>query len=99
MIVHRREQSMKGVSQMGAAVLAEALRNQPLTPGKLALAWQLAAGPQLARAAQAELGAGGRIRLRARDARWRQELRRSESVLRSRLAALLNMQELELDVV
>jgi hypothetical protein len=89
---------MKGVSEFGVAVLSDALRRQPLTPGKLALAWQLAAGPQMARAAHAELH-GDQVRLRARDARWRQELRRSQTLLRSRLAALLNASELELDII
>lgn len=90
---------MKGVSQFGAAVLSEALRRQPLTPGKLSLAWHLAAGPQMARAAQPELLAEAQVRLRARDARWRQELRRSQTVLRSRLAALLDIHELDLDII
>jgi hypothetical protein len=90
---------MKGVSQFGAAVLSEALRRQPLTPGKLSLAWQLAAGAQLSRAAQPELRGEGHVQLRARDGRWRQELFRSQTVLRSRLAALLDIRELQLDII
>jgi hypothetical protein len=90
---------MKGVPQFGASVLARALRNQPLSAGKAALAWQVAAGSQMARAAQAELQLPATILLRARDARWRRELLRSRAELRTRLAALLNLPDLDLDII
>lgn len=87
---------MKGVAQFGTSALAEALKTQPLSPGKAALAWQVAAGVHLARAATAELTLPNEIRLRARDARWRAELERSRRELRSRLAGLLDLPELDL---
>lgn len=90
---------MKGVAQFGTSVLAGALRSQPLSPGKAALAWQVAAGAQLARAAEAELRLPATIRLRARDARWRHELQRSRGELRLRLAALLDLPDLDLDII
>jgi hypothetical protein len=90
---------MKGVGQFGSSVLARALKNQPLSPGKAALAWQVAAGSRMARAAQAELRLPATIRLRARDARWRDEIVRSRGELRARLAALLDLPELDLDII
>ena len=45
---------MQSVSDLAGAALRGLLADQPVTPGKVALAWRLAAGPTLARAARIE---------------------------------------------
>lgn len=73
------------------AVLAEALRRQPLTPAKLEFCWRLAVGPAVARATRVALGAGGEIVVTAQDAHWRREVSRSLPVVRNRLEYLLGI--------
>lgn len=82
------------VTEFGASVLAEAIRRQPLSPGKVELAWQLAAGPQLARATrvgfEGEAGSGPlSLRVKTRDARWTAEIERLRPMLQDRLSLLL----------
>lgn len=90
---------MTAVPEFGSSVLAEAIRRQPLTPGKVGLAWQIAAGPKLARAAQPELQGATTIRLRAQDVRWAAELDRSRALLLDRLKALLGIPNLKIEVL
>lgn len=64
------------------------LDEQPLTEAKVRFAWTMAVGPALARAATVSF-AGGTLRVRAKSAAWRDELRRARPLTRHRLAALL----------
>lgn len=84
---------MTAVPDFAFTVLAEAIRRQPLTPGKVTLAWQMAAGPQLAKVAQAEIHQQGASSLsliiRARDGRWGSEIDRLRPMLTDRLTRLL----------
>jgi hypothetical protein len=89
---------MVGVPQFGATVLAEVIRRQPMSPGKVRLAWQLAAGAQLARVADAEFGAPATLRIRPKDARWAAEIERSRAVLTDRLRTLLGMPGLQVEI-
>ena len=89
---------MSSVPQFGATVLAEVMRRQPMSPGKVRLAWQLAAGNQLARAAEAEFEAPATVRVRPKDARWAAEIDRSRAVLTERLQAFLNIAALRLEI-
>jgi hypothetical protein len=89
---------MVAVPQFGATVVAELLRRQPMSAGKVGLAWQMAAGPQLARAAEATFEAPATVRLRPKDARWAAELDRSRPMLLERLNALLGLPALWLEV-
>jgi hypothetical protein len=95
----RRSRKLTAVPQFGAAVLAEVLRRQPLTPGKVSLAWQMAAGPGLARAADAAFEEPDTIRVRPKDARWAAEIHRSRDMLAERLNALLGVPNLRLEIV
>jgi len=79
-------------------VLAGLLRRQPLSAGKVKLAWQVVAGPQLARAATAELEEPATVRLHPKDSRWAVEIDRSRSALLARLRELLNLPTLDLKV-
>jgi hypothetical protein len=75
------------------SALATAIKRQPLTPGKVSLAWQMAAGPQLARVAQAELdqqsASSLSLVIRPRDGRWGAEIDRLRPMLTDRLTLLL----------
>ena len=90
----RERERFSSVGEFGTSVLAEAIRRQPLSPGKVLLAWQLAAGPQLARVTRIEIeGEPGPSKLplvvKARDPRWTAELDRVRPVLQDRLSLLL----------
>jgi hypothetical protein len=69
--------------------MAALLARQPLSPGKVALAWRLAVGPLLARVATVRLGADGVLEVRTTDARWREELERASGLIQRRLATIL----------
>jgi predicted nucleic acid-binding Zn ribbon protein len=70
-------------------VLGELLARQPASPGKLRLAWQMAVGPAVARAARPDLAADGTLRIRVQDLHWRREIDRSRDLILGRLQALL----------
>ncbi len=69
--------------------LARLLRGQPLSPGKVSLAWRTAVGPAVARVTDAALGPDGALAVTAADAHWTRELRRSHRLLTTRLNQLL----------
>jgi hypothetical protein len=98
----RRREQMTAVPDFAMSVVAEAIRRQPLSPGKVTLAWQMAAGPQLARASRAEIdshaGSSVSLTIHARDPRWAAEIDRLRPVLADRLALLLGKQVLALHV-
>jgi predicted nucleic acid-binding Zn ribbon protein len=62
-----------------------------LTPEKVAFAWRRAVGPALDQASRVELR-GKVLLVRARDAAWQREIRRSSALITSRLQALLGEQ-------
>jgi predicted nucleic acid-binding Zn ribbon protein len=64
------------------------LARQPLTPAKIAFAWQMAVGPGLARATSVEYD-GGVLRVTSSDGRWMREVERSRAMILERLRALL----------
>jgi hypothetical protein len=64
------------------------LDEQPLTEAKVRFAWTMAVGPALARAATVSF-ADGTLRVRAKSAAWRDELRRATPLTRHRLAQFL----------
>lgn len=68
-----------------ADVMAKLLVGQPLTSGKVALAWHLAVGPALARATTVRLRDDGVIEVSATNEHWREEVVRALPVIRQRL--------------
>lgn len=70
------------------AALAAALRPAPLCDEKVAFAWRFAVGPTVNRVTSARLD-GGTLRVIARDAAWRTEIRRSSALIQQRLALVL----------
>jgi hypothetical protein len=86
-------------------LIGEMLRRQPISAGKIALAWQLAVGTQIARATEVEMeqsGAAARpkcvLHVRARDARWAKEVERARATLVERLKPLLGVDKLAIDI-
>ena len=65
------------------------LASQPNTAAKVAFAWQVAAGPALARAGRPRWTDDGTLRIEARDSAWLRELRRARPIITERLAELL----------
>jgi hypothetical protein len=65
------------------------LAGQPMSDGKLSLAWRVAAGSALARSADVSWSPDGTIYLRARSEAWRGELRRARGLIAVRLRELL----------
>jgi hypothetical protein len=68
--------------------VAAMLRRAPLTPEKVAFAWRMAVGPAVDRVTSVEL-VDKVLRVRTRDPAWRQEIERSEHLIRARLHTLL----------
>jgi hypothetical protein len=87
----RGREEMSAVPRFGAKVVAELLRRQPMSPGKVRLAWQIAAGARIARVADAEFIAPDTIRVHPKDGRWAAEIERSRSLLADRLNRFLGM--------
>ena len=71
------------------AVLAEVIRKAPLCPEKVDVAWRSAVGPAVARVTTVRLDSAGVLHVRAADAHWAREVKRSTRLIASRLAALL----------
>jgi hypothetical protein len=69
--------------------LTELLRHGPMSQGKLEIAWRAAVGDALSRVTTVRLGPDGLVEVRPSDARWNGELRRSSSMILTRLKGLL----------
>lgn len=76
------------VHQVVPGALAAVLCKAPLTPEKVAFAWQVTVGPAVDRATTIELR-DAVLYVRAKDPAWRREVERSAGLIRRRLQALL----------
>ncbi|HYN08510.1 MAG TPA: DciA family protein [Vicinamibacterales bacterium] len=65
------------------------MNDQPVTAAKVTFAWQIAAGPAMARATSPLWSDEGLLRVRARDAAWRREVSRARPMIAQRLELLL----------
>ena len=65
------------------------LEEQPVTAGKVTLAWTMAAGPAMARSARVRWPANGTLYLTATNDAWRREIVRAKPMLLQRLSLLL----------
>ena len=79
---------MIAVHSLLPAGLAEALRKAPLSDEKVALAWRIAVGPAMDQASRVLLD-DGVLRVSVSRPEWQREIRRSSSLIRSRLDAFL----------
>jgi predicted nucleic acid-binding Zn ribbon protein len=69
--------------------LAELFRQGPLSQGKLEVAWRVAVGDALARVTTVRLQPDGVVEVRTADQRWNKELKRSSTMILTRLIGLL----------
>jgi hypothetical protein len=65
------------------------LTDQPVSSAKVVFAWQIAAGPAMARATTPLWSSDGVLRVRARDTAWRREVSGARAMLAQRLEQLL----------
>jgi predicted nucleic acid-binding Zn ribbon protein len=70
-------------------VLAEVIRKAPLCPEKVDFAWRSAVGPALGRVTTVHLADNGVLQVKAADAHWAREVKRSSRLILKRLDALL----------
>jgi hypothetical protein len=83
------ERHMLPASQLVSTVIADVLRRQPLSPGKVTLAWKTAVGSSLGRVTTAELQQNGTLAVLGADERWTQEIERLRPLILPRVQALL----------
>jgi hypothetical protein len=69
--------------------LTELFRQGPMSQGKLEVAWRVAVGDGIARVTTVRLQPDGVIDVHAVDQRWNKELKRSSSMILTRLIGLL----------
>ena len=71
------------------SALRALLRDQPLSKGKVSLAWSAAVGQSIDRVTSVSLSPGGTLTVRAGDRHWAREVGRSTALITSRLNQLL----------
>ena len=79
---------MQPLSQVLPRVLAEALRDTPLSPGKVDFAWKTAVGPAMGRGSGVHLE-GSTLLVDMPSPEWRREVRRLSPVILRRMQTLL----------
>ena len=80
---------MDQINSVVPRALTELFRIGPLSQGKLDVAWRVAVGDALSRVSTVRLHADGVVEVTAADQRWHAELKRSASMILTRLNALL----------
>ena len=80
---------MDSLHSVVPGALTELFRQGPLSQGKLEVAWRVAVGDALTRVTTVRLQAGGVVDVQAADPRWNAELKRSSSMILTRLIGLL----------
>ncbi len=71
------------------AVLAEVIRKAPLCPEKIEFAWRAAVGAGMDRVTTVRLDDAGVLHVKAADAHWAREVKRSARLIIKRLEGLL----------
>ena len=69
--------------------LTELFRQGPMSQGKLEVAWRVAVGDGIARVTKVRLQPEGVVEVTPADSRWDKELKRSSSMILTRLIGLL----------
>ena len=80
---------MEPINTTAVGALRALLAGQPTSAAKVAFAWQIAAGPALARSATTTWHDEGVLHVRARTAAWCREIRRARPMITERLRHLL----------
>lgn len=79
---------MLPLQAFATSVVAEVIRRQPLSAGKIAFAWTVAVGPAIARATSVDLR-DGVLYVTPKDARWATEVDRATPTILKRVQVLL----------
>lgn len=80
---------MMAAGRCTSAAVGALLRDQPLSPGKVSLAWRAAVGPAVHRVTTVALDPEGTLTVSAVDRHWARELNRSRPLIAARLNRLL----------
>ena len=80
---------MTAAERCTTAAVGALLRDQPLSPGKVSLAWRAAVGPAVHRVTTVALEPEGTLNVSAADRSWARELHRSRPLVAARLNRLL----------
>ena len=80
---------MTAAGRCTTAALEMLLRDQPLSPGKVALAWSAAVGRAIAGVTSVALDAEGTLMVTVADRHWARELNRSRPLITARMKQLL----------
>ena len=80
---------MIAVQHCVTSALQSLLRDQPLSKGKVSLAWSAAVGRTIDRVTSVSLGPDGTLNVRANDRHWAREVRRSTALIAMRVNRLL----------
>jgi predicted nucleic acid-binding Zn ribbon protein len=71
------------------SALQTLLRDQPLSTGKVTLAWEVAVGRAMARVTRVSLSSDGTLAVGAENRHWAKEIYRSTGLITSRVNRLL----------
>ncbi|MDA1093386.1 MAG: DciA family protein [Acidobacteria bacterium] len=88
-LTRRLQRTMIAAHACVTSALRTLLRDQPLSTGKVALAWDVAVGRAMARISQVSLSNDGILDVRVPDRHWAREIHRSGGLITSRINALL----------
>ena len=80
---------MTAAGSCTTAALGMLLRDQPLSPGKVSLAWSAAVGRTIDRFTSVALGPDGALTVTTANSNWSRALHRSRPLIASRLNRLL----------
>ncbi|HKY22604.1 MAG TPA: DciA family protein [Vicinamibacterales bacterium] len=80
---------MDAIHTLVPRALADLFSRGPISQGKLEVAWRVAVGDALCRVSTVRLQPDGSVEVQPSDQRWHKELKRSSSMILSRLHALL----------
>ena len=89
MVSGRNGRAMTAAGRCTAAALGMLLRDQPITPGKVSLAWRASVGLAVDRVTSVALDSEGALSVTATDPHWARELNRSRPLIAARLGRLL----------
>ena len=76
-------------TRVATRAIADSIRTQPTSPGKVEFAWKLAVGAAIARFVTVSLDSGGTLTVISTHALWSREIGRSRPVIARRLDDVL----------
>jgi hypothetical protein len=80
---------MDSLQSVVPRALAALFRVGPMSQGKLEVAWRVAVGDSLSRVSRVRLQPDRSVEVHAADQRWHKELKRSSTMILTRLQGLL----------